>query len=164
MFKAAGKKSACHFPKVFQVEWSIVFYLPGERTGSSLSSWSTYFPFVGFLQLDVTIGRWLNLSWLCFLKEGLPKLRQRSSVQSSGEAFPSLRTAPGVIWARAWRCYCNTDQSERGLSDQSQVCCVTSLSKLVQCIPVIFLLVQSKWLWNLCSSFLAQMNIKCLFH
>lgn len=62
-----------------------------------------------------------------FSKNGLPKPRKGRSLQSYGKAVLCMRTAPSVVWARACKCYCNTDQSEACLSlIRSQVCCVTS--------------------------------------
>ena len=62
MFRGAGKRFAHHFPEIFQVEWSIVFcLLPGKENG--LPSLELEYPFsTPFLQLDVTLGRLLNLS------------------------------------------------------------------------------------------------------
>lgn len=62
MFRGAGKKLAHHFPKVVQVEWSVVFcLLPGK--GDGLLSLELRVPILYSscsFQPDVTAGRSLD--------------------------------------------------------------------------------------------------------
>lgn len=79
MFRGAGKKFAHHFPKIFQVERSIVFsLLPGKEDGlPSLELEYLFFYSLCFLQLDATVGRSLNVCLGFAFQKGTAKAEER---------------------------------------------------------------------------------------